>query len=67
MPDTEKNAAYRKSQKLKLLILDVDGVLTDGKLFFDNAGNEYKYSMQDGHALSCCVRPGRGGGNSGRK
>ena len=31
-----------KAKKLKLLILDVDGVLTDGKLFFDNEGNEYK-------------------------
>ena len=31
-----------KAKNLKLLILDVDGVLTDGKLFFDQEGNEYK-------------------------
>ncbi|HEV8078100.1 MAG TPA: phenylphosphate carboxylase subunit delta, partial [Marinobacter sp.] len=27
---------------IKLLILDVDGVLTDGRLYFDNLGNEMK-------------------------
>ncbi|MDD5272962.1 MAG: 3-deoxy-D-manno-octulosonate 8-phosphate phosphatase, partial [Methylovulum sp.] len=31
-----------KAAAIKLLILDVDGVLTDGKLFFDQQGNEYK-------------------------
>ncbi len=35
-------SVVEKAKKLKLLILDVDGVLTDGKLFFDNDGNEYK-------------------------
>lgn len=38
-----------KAKKLKLLILDVDGVLTDGRLFFDNEGNEYKgFHVRDG-------------------
>jgi len=41
-----------QAEKLKLLILDVDGVLTDGKLFFDQQGNEYKsFHAQDGHGI----------------
>jgi len=41
-----------KAKGIKLLILDVDGVLTDGKLFFDAQGNEYKFfHAQDGHGI----------------
>jgi 3-deoxy-D-manno-octulosonate 8-phosphate phosphatase (KDO 8-P phosphatase) len=41
-----------KAKKLKLLILDVDGVLTDGRLFFDNEGVEYKcFHARDGHGI----------------
>lgn len=39
-------------KKLKLLILDVDGVLTDGRLFFDQQGAEYKsFHARDGHGI----------------
>ncbi|MDD5410511.1 MAG: 3-deoxy-manno-octulosonate-8-phosphatase KdsC [Methylobacter sp.] len=48
-----------KAKKLKLLILDVDGVLTDGKLFFDNEGNEYKsFHVQDGHGIKLLRQTG---------
>ena len=48
-----------KAKKLKLLILDVDGVLTDGKLFFDNDGNEYKsFHAQDGHGIKMLRQTG---------
>lgn len=48
-----------KAKKLKLLILDVDGVLTDGKLFFDNDGNEYKsFHVQDGHGIKMLRQTG---------
>jgi 3-deoxy-D-manno-octulosonate 8-phosphate phosphatase (KDO 8-P phosphatase) len=41
-----------KAREIKLLILDVDGVLTDGRLFFDNDGNEYKsFHAHDGHGI----------------
>lgn len=37
---------------IKALILDVDGVLTDGKIYFDNHGNESKvFHTQDGFGL----------------
>ena len=48
-----------KSKKLKLLMLDVDGVLTDGKLFFDNEGNEYKsFHARDGHGIKLLQQTG---------
>ena len=28
-----------RASRIKLLALDVDGVLTDGKIYFDSAGN----------------------------
>lgn len=34
---------------IKLLLLDVDGVLTDGKLYYGNSGEELKaFNIQDG-------------------
>ena len=51
--------AVEKAKKLKLLILDVDGVLTDGKLFFDNEGNEYKsFHARDGHGIKLLRQTG---------
>jgi 3-deoxy-D-manno-octulosonate 8-phosphate phosphatase (KDO 8-P phosphatase) len=48
-----------KAQKLKLLILDVDGVLTDGRLFFDNEGTEYKcFHARDGHGIKLLRQTG---------
>lgn len=38
---------------IKLLIFDVDGVLTDGKLFIGSNGDEYKaFHTQDGMGIS---------------
>jgi 3-deoxy-D-manno-octulosonate 8-phosphate phosphatase (KDO 8-P phosphatase) len=48
-----------KARKLKLLILDVDGVLTDGRLFFDGEGNEYKsFHARDGHGIKLLRQTG---------
>ncbi|MBM4207124.1 MAG: 3-deoxy-manno-octulosonate-8-phosphatase KdsC [Gammaproteobacteria bacterium] len=48
-----------KAEKLKLLILDVDGVLTDGRLFFDNQGAEYKcFHARDGHGMKLLQQTG---------
>lgn len=41
-----------KAAQIRLLILDVDGVLTDGGLYFDEAGRENKvFHSRDGHGL----------------
>lgn len=38
-----------RAAKIRLLALDVDGILTDGRLYFDNTGNEMKaFSTRDG-------------------
>lgn len=48
-----------KVKALKLLILDVDGVLTDGRLFFDQNGVEYKcFHARDGHGLKLLKQSG---------
>jgi 3-deoxy-D-manno-octulosonate 8-phosphate phosphatase (KDO 8-P phosphatase) len=41
-----------RAAQVRLLALDVDGVLTDGRLYFDNRGNELKaFSTRDGLGL----------------
>ncbi|SMG66479.1 3-deoxy-D-manno-octulosonate 8-phosphate phosphatase, YrbI family [methanotrophic bacterial endosymbiont of Bathymodiolus sp.] len=48
-----------KAKNIKLLILDVDGVLTDGKLFFDEQGKEYKsFNAQDGLGIKLLQKAG---------
>ncbi|SFV87032.1 3-deoxy-D-manno-octulosonate 8-phosphate phosphatase [hydrothermal vent metagenome] len=40
------------AQKIKLIIFDVDGVLTDGGLYFTNDGTEFKrFNSLDGHGI----------------
>jgi len=52
-------AQVEKIRLIKLLILDVDGVLTDGRLYFDNQGIEYKcFHARDGHGLKLLRRTG---------
>ncbi|HAH36527.1 MAG TPA: 3-deoxy-manno-octulosonate-8-phosphatase, partial [Algoriphagus sp.] len=39
----------QKASAIKLLITDVDGVLTDGGIIYDDLGTEYKkYNVKDG-------------------
>lgn len=48
-----------KARAIELLILDVDGVLTDGRLYFDNAGGEMKaFSTLDGHGIKLLQKAG---------
>jgi 3-deoxy-D-manno-octulosonate 8-phosphate phosphatase (KDO 8-P phosphatase) len=40
---------FEKAAKIRVVIFDVDGVLTDGSLFFDGQGQEYKaFYARDG-------------------
>lgn len=40
------------AKNIKLVIFDVDGVLTDGSLYFDNQGEEFKaFNSKDGHGI----------------
>ena len=48
-----------KLAKIKLLLLDVDGVLTNGQIIYDNQGNELKaFDVKDGHGLKLLQRAG---------
>lgn len=48
-----------RAKQVKLLLFDVDGVLTDGRLYIDNRGEEYKaFNSRDGHGLKMLQRNG---------
>ena len=47
------------AKKIKLVIFDVDGVLTDGSLFFGDDGQEYKaFYSRDGLGIKLLQRTG---------
>jgi 3-deoxy-D-manno-octulosonate 8-phosphate phosphatase (KDO 8-P phosphatase) len=49
----------QKASKIKCLISDVDGVLTNGYLYLDNYGNELKaFHVQDGLGLKLLMQVG---------
>ncbi len=48
-----------KAQQIQLLILDVDGVLTDNKLIYGDDGQEYKaFYTRDGHGMVMLQKSG---------
>jgi 3-deoxy-D-manno-octulosonate 8-phosphate phosphatase (KDO 8-P phosphatase) len=48
-----------RAARIRLLALDVDGVLTDGRLYFDRQGNELKaFNTRDGLGLKAVRRCG---------
>lgn len=48
-----------RASRIKLLLLDVDGVLTDGRLYFSNQGDEFKaFSTLDGHGIKMLQKSG---------
>ena len=52
MGNTMNNNLRHLCKKISLLVLDVDGVLTDGRLYFNNEGDEIKaFDSQDGHGI----------------
>lgn len=54
-----KKTLQQKARKIKLLILDVDGVMTDGSIILDNEGNELKrFHVRDGHGIKMLQRAG---------
>ena len=43
---------YDKARRIRLAIFDVDGVLTDGSLYFTDGGEEIKaFNSRDGHGM----------------
>ncbi len=49
----------RRAEKIQLLVLDVDGVLTDGRIVYTNSGDELKFfDVTDGMGLALWERVG---------
>ena len=55
----EKSQLKIKAKKIKLLLLDVDGVLTDGSIIYDEQGRELKiFNVRDGAMVKWLKRAG---------
>jgi 3-deoxy-D-manno-octulosonate 8-phosphate phosphatase (KDO 8-P phosphatase) len=49
MTQGAKDSAKIRAASIQMLVLDVDGVLTDGHLYYSNSGDEIKaFSIKDG-------------------
>ena len=49
----------KAAKNIKLLLLDVDGVLTDGRLYYGNSGEELKaFDIQDGLGIKLLQKGG---------
>ncbi len=56
---TYSNEILKAAEKIKLVIFDVDGVLTDGGLYFTDDGREIKkFNVKDGLGISILVKKG---------
>jgi 3-deoxy-D-manno-octulosonate 8-phosphate phosphatase (KDO 8-P phosphatase) len=54
-----KKANVTNLKKIKLLLLDVDGVMTDGGIYYSNSGDEFKkFNSQDGYGIPKLQRAG---------
>ena len=52
-------AALARAKRIRCLVLDVDGVLTDGRIVYDERGSELKYfDVQDGAGIVFWHRAG---------
>jgi 3-deoxy-D-manno-octulosonate 8-phosphate phosphatase (KDO 8-P phosphatase) len=51
--------ALRRAESVRLMIFDVDGVLTDGRLYYTDSGAEMKaFSTLDGHGIRMLMSSG---------
>lgn len=59
-PSHHMNRELReRAARIKLLLLDVDGVLTDGRLYFGNQGGEFKsFCTLDGQGIKALQKTG---------
>ncbi len=59
MAASNKKALAARLKSIKLLILDVDGVLTDGSIIYNDEGIETKaFHVRDGHGIKMLMREG---------
>lgn len=59
MAQLERNELLKRAAQIRLVALDVDGVLTDGRLYFDQHGNELKaFYTRDGLGIKALQKFG---------
>ena len=65
----ENHEIERRARRIKLILMDCDGVMTDGRLWLTPDGDEQKaFDARDGQGISLCHRAGlRTGIISGRQ
>jgi 3-deoxy-D-manno-octulosonate 8-phosphate phosphatase (KDO 8-P phosphatase) len=52
-------ALLEKARRVRWIVLDVDGVLTDGRIILDGGDNEWKaFNVRDGHRMVMASREG---------
>lgn len=55
----KKKGDKKLLRKIQLLVLDVDGVLTDGGMYYSESGDEFKkFNTKDGLAIKKLVKSG---------
>ncbi len=60
-PPVRPAQAARRAARVRLVILDVDGVLTDGRLYFGAGGEALKvFDVRDGHGVHLLREAGLG-------
>ncbi len=59
----DQNEIAAKAKRVRLLLMDCDGVMTDGRIFFSANGEEMKvFDVKDGEGLSQWNKAGRKSG-----
>jgi 3-deoxy-D-manno-octulosonate 8-phosphate phosphatase (KDO 8-P phosphatase) len=54
-------AVVRRAKGIKLLVMDVDGILTDGRVIYTAGGEpQVAFDIQDGHGIKLALRAGLG-------
>lgn len=54
-----KSEVFERAKKIRLLLLDVDGILTDGQISFSSTGEEFKsFCVIDGMGIKLLQRAG---------
>lgn len=59
MSDSFSTFPFELAQKIEMLVLDVDGVMTEGQIVMDDRGEESKaFNVRDGHGIKMLQRTG---------
>lgn len=59
MNTPDKDPLIEKARKIKMLLLDVDGVMTNGQVLLMPNGDEVKtFSILDGFGIACAMKMG---------